>query len=111
MPDFSALVQVATELGPLAGLALLFGWQQSRTAQRLLDSVLIEIRELRASSTAAAAGWAEVVGELRGIRADLGRAETTVQSVSERSTEHGLTLREHARRLDALEQSRTVTRK
>lgn len=110
MADLSALAGIARDLGPLAAIALFFVWAQHRMAGRLLDAVLVEIRALRESSSAMAKSQADVVSEIRGLRRDLGRAEAAVEQVAGESTAHGralaelgVTVREHGRRLDALE--------
>lgn len=121
LPSWADVAGLVREVGPVAAL-LVLAWlaqtRQNAAAQRaqveqnrtLLDGLLGGLREVREAQAEVGAQQAAAVAELRGIRADLVRTETTMTRLAERQGEHGETLaahgarlQDHARRLATLE--------
>lgn len=121
LPGWADVLALLREFGPVAGLLVLAWFAQARqneahqraqTAQSkaLLDGLLGGLSEVREAQAEVGAQQAAAVAELRGIRADLVRTETTMTRLAERQGEHGETLaahgarlQDHARRLATLE--------
>lgn len=104
------LLETAREFGVVAGIALFLVWMQSRQSGRFVDTILEEVRALRAAFAETSQMQAKVVAELGSIRESLDGAKSAVQVVSERSTEQGQVIavqgaqiRDMLRRIDLLE--------